>query len=356
MSLPTISLQLHQGKDKPKSAPNDHLVGHVILELKAPVDISQISVTLSGRSISRLDGTRHSQSHQFFQTTHQVFPQSAELDVRSSKSRTMGPKQYAFLFSLPDSESYQIHVDQHSGKKSLTEWSDFKIHESQSLRGRLPPSTGDPSSNAEIVYSLDASVTIGGIFKHVMKKSRQIFFYPTTSAHQPSQSIIHQREITFRQMEKDKKSTPAYGVAIELGRGGHLALGQRVPIKVHVTQADPTSQDVLILNDYQVMLIEKTVTRVGAQSQVQQLFRTLRTLSNLNLGICLAEMPVNNAMTLSDDSWGPLSLPTDITPTFETCNINRTYKLEVRLGFKGGPKKTQTRILEVQFPINIAAN
>ncbi|KAJ5378988.1 hypothetical protein N7509_012107 [Penicillium cosmopolitanum] len=271
----------------------------------------------------------------------------------------MGPKQYAFPFSLPlsqDSESYQIHFDQHSGKKSLTEWSDFKVNESQSLRGHLPPSTGDSSSNAEIVYSLDASVKIGGIFKHVMKKSRQIFFYPTTSPHKPSQSIIHQREVTFRHMEKDNKSTPAYGVAIELARGGHLALGQRVPIKVHVTQADPTSQDVLILNDYQVMLIQKTVTRVGAQSQVQHLFRTLRTLSNLNLGICLAEMPVNNAMTLSDDSWGSLSLPTDITPTFETCNINRSYKLEVRLGFKGGPKKTQTRILEVQFPINIAAN
>lgn len=63
-SVPTISLELQQNKDKPKSATNDHLVGHVILELKAPVDITQISVTLSGRSISRLDGTRHSQSHQ----------------------------------------------------------------------------------------------------------------------------------------------------------------------------------------------------------------------------------------------------------------------------------------------------
>ncbi|KAJ5741311.1 hypothetical protein N7533_010720 [Penicillium manginii] len=242
-----------------------------------------------------------------------------------------------------------------SGGKSQTEWSDFESHE-KTLRGQLPPSTGDSTSNAEIVYSLDASVTVGGIFKNVIKKSRQIFFYPATSSYQALQSIIHQREVAFRHMEKDIKSTPTYGAAIELGMGGHLALGQRVPIKLHVTQSDPTSQDGLILNDYQVMLIQKTMIRVGAQSQVQHLFRTLRTVSNLNLEICLAEMPLNNAMTLSDDSWGPLSLPTDITPTFETCNINRTYKLEVRLGFKGGPKKTQTRILEVQFPINIAAN
>lgn len=87
------------------------------------------------------------------------------------------------------------------------------------------------------------------------------------------------------------------------------------------------------------MLIQRTVTRVGAQSQAQHLFRTLRSLSNLNLAICLAEMPANNAMTLSDDPWGSLFLPTDITFTFETCNISRAYKLEVRLGFKSGPQK-----------------
>ena len=188
---------------------------------------------------------------------------------------------------------------------------------------------------------LEARVTIGGIFKHVihLKKSRQVWLYPFTSSRQPSQSMVHQREVTFKHLESHEKPMAAYRVSIELVRAGHLSLGQRVPIKVHVTQAGPIRNGELILNDYQVMLIQRTVTRVGSQSQAQHLFRTLRTVSNLNLAICFAEMPVNNAISFADDSWGPLSLPADITPTFETCNIARTYKLEVRLGFRGGPRK-----------------
>lgn len=63
LSVPTIALSVVQGKSDVKSASGDHLLGHIILDLKAPMDILQITVALSGLSISRLDGTRHSQAH-----------------------------------------------------------------------------------------------------------------------------------------------------------------------------------------------------------------------------------------------------------------------------------------------------
>lgn len=229
-----------------------------------------------------------------------------------------------------------------SDEKAQTGISDLSFNENSSLRCQLPHSTGDLTSDAEILYFLEARVTMGGVFKHVMKRSRQIFLYPITNPHQPPRSIINQREIAFNRTENHEKVTSIYGVAIELGQGGDLALGQRVPIKVHVTQSDLSNLDDLILNDYQVMLIQRTITRVGTRSQVKHVFRTLRTVSNLNLDICVAEITSNNAMTLSDNSWGPTFLPSDITPTFETCNITRTYKLEVRLGFKGGARQVSS--------------
>lgn len=191
------------------------------------------------------------------------------------------------------------------------------------------------------MYSLDASVTIGGIFKHDIKKSRQICFNPTAAPFQPLNPLIHRREISFRCSNIDRDSThitTTYQIAIELGGGGQLILGRRVPINVHVTEIGTTGQNI-ILNDYQVMLIQKTVTRVGTQSKVHHLFRTLRTVSNLNVETSVAEKPRKTTVTLADNLWGAMNLPTDITPTFETCNISRSYKLEVRLGFRGGPKK-----------------
>lgn len=238
-------------------------------------------------------------------------------------------------------------------EKAQTVISDFRFNENSSLRCHLPHSTGDLTSDAEILYFLEARVTMGGVFKHVMKKSRQIFLYPITNPQQPPPSIINQREISFNRTENHGKFTSIYGVAIELGQGSDLALGQRVPIKMHVTQSDLNSLDDLMLNDYQVMLIQRTISRVGTQSQVKHVFRTLRTVSNLNLDICVAEMTGNNAMTLSDNSWGPTFLPSDITPTFETCNITRTYKLEVRLGFKGGARQVSSVLQEFQKSLGL---
>lgn len=116
---PSIALHLNwDGKNLPNSTKNDFLEGHVIIELKAPVDISQITVNLSGLSISRLEGSRHSQSHQvcfdslkyetestliafqFIRATQQVYPQCGELGAKSSKSRTLALKQHSFPFSL----------------------------------------------------------------------------------------------------------------------------------------------------------------------------------------------------------------------------------------------------------------
>lgn len=117
-SVPAIALCLKRDKIKTTYTTNDLLLGHVIIELKAPVDISQITVTLSGLSISRKDGARHRQSHQarlglfigektpmltlfqFLQRTQQVFPQHGHFDVNTSKSQMMGAKRYIFPFSL----------------------------------------------------------------------------------------------------------------------------------------------------------------------------------------------------------------------------------------------------------------
>lgn len=186
---------------------------------------------------------------------------------------------------------------------------------------------------------------VNGVFSYIIRKSQQITFCPISSLQRDLQPLILRQEILFRYKNKDEDLVPTtnpYHVTIELSRGGHLVLGQNVSINVKISQTDLTCDDI-ILNDYQAMLIQETVSRVGFQSQRQRLLYILRTVSNLNIAVGLADKPPGTTVALSDNSWGMHSVPATITPTFELCNINHSYKLEIRLGFKGGPKKVGYR-------------
>ncbi|KAJ5586583.1 hypothetical protein N7450_006370 [Penicillium hetheringtonii] len=219
---------------------------------------------------------------------------------------------------------------------------------------------GNYASNVEITYSIEASVTVDGIFKHVIRKSQQIKFCPVVNLQPHLKPLMRRQEVTFPSRCKDEgmgsvSTTAAYQVSVELSRGEEIVLGRSLPVTVDITKVDPTSEDI-VLNDYQAMLIEETVSRVGVKPQAQRVFRILRTVSNLNTATGLADKPLGTTINLSSNSWGEHALPGTITPTFEMRNIAHSHRLEVRLGFKGGSKKAQTRIVEVQFPVKVVAS
>ncbi|PWY94562.1 hypothetical protein BO94DRAFT_609957 [Aspergillus sclerotioniger CBS 115572] len=189
------------------------------------------------------------------------------------------------------------------------------------------------------------------MLKQSIQQSLRVFFCPIISS-QPPQAIAEHRAVIFSSYNGGTITT--YQVTIELSQGACLSPGLHVPINVYITRTGPAN-DSLVLNDYQIMLIEETVMLVRGFPQIQRRSRILRTVSNLDQTIYFPETPMGTTMSLSDDLWGGQSLPSNITPDSETCNIRRSYKLEIRLGFNSGPEKVQTRILEIHFPINIIA-
>ncbi|RAH67292.1 uncharacterized protein BO66DRAFT_458130 [Aspergillus aculeatinus CBS 121060] len=363
-----MDLQIELDKRESTYSSNDCVTGHVILNLDSPVDISQITVTLLGRSISRMERLSHTECHQLIQETLQIFPPCGQLDQNTSRFRTLGPKQYTFPFSLAFptvSGCYKAHSTKCLEKQSQTEPAPpVRGQEMPHLLRRLPPSTGDRSGPAEIAYAVEANVNIGGFLKQSIKQqSRRIFFRPTSSLPPPRQSLSRHRAVIIRCHQSTNEATAhevtaaiatTYHVSIELMCGAYLHLGQRLPIRVQVTKVNSADHD-LILNDFQAMIVEETEVRAASQVRVQRLSRILRTVSNLRMFVCLAETSVGTTVNIPDDYWGGQLLPTAITPTFETCNVRRSYKLEVRLGFNSRPSKVQTRILEVHFPVHIVA-
>ncbi|PYI02497.1 hypothetical protein BO78DRAFT_422542 [Aspergillus sclerotiicarbonarius CBS 121057] len=332
LPAPPFTLDLVVDNSEHLYTNGDHISGHVVLALEAPL----------------------------IKDTQQVLPQYGGCNGNRSKSLTLGPKQYAFPFSiaLPRACEYCTRDLDPFQEKNCEAGSPLtKSHEMPHLSRQLPPCTGDQSSSAEIIYMLKANVVAGGILKQSIQKSLRVFFCPLVSWQPPPQAISQRRAVVLSSRHASNKTastTTTYQVTIELSRGAYLTPGQRVPINVYVTRAGPADHN-LILNDYQAMLIEETVTRVAGLPRVQRLSRILRTMSNLDQPIYLSETPLGTTMCVSDDLWAGQSLPAAITPNFETCNIQRSYKLEIRLGLNSGLERAETRILEVQFPVYIVA-
>jgi hypothetical protein len=56
----------------------------------------------------------------------------------------------------------------------------------------------------------------------------------------------------------------------------------------------------------------------------------------MNIPLGLATDPMGTEWTIDASLWNRLPLPPDVAPSFETCNISRSYELEVRVGLSHG--------------------
>ncbi|EAW16372.1 uncharacterized protein NFIA_057210 [Aspergillus fischeri NRRL 181] len=111
----------------------------------------------------------------------------------------------------------------------------------------------------------------------------------------------------------------------------------------------------LILNDFQSMLIETTEVRAHGSAESSMQLHVLQTVSNVRKQAYPSGAPAGSTVSLDDDLWRHHRVPHSLTPTFETCNISRSYKLQIRLGFRFGFANVLTRVLEVEFPVYVVA-
>lgn len=60
--------------------------------------------------------------------------------------------------------------------------------------------------------------------------------------------------------------------------------------------------------------------------------------SRSNMGVVLGKGsdPSGTEWTIDSRLWDQIPLPSSVAPSFETCNISRTYEIEVRIGLSHG--------------------
>lgn len=128
----------------------------------------------------------------------------------------------------------------------------------------------------------------------------------------------------------------------KLLHGPCLASQTSIPLEIEINKLRGDWSK-LKLNDFQTMLIETTHFRVGGSTESLQRYWIIQTVTNMNESLFGEGLPLGDATYLPSSIWSAHPVPSSITPTFEICNIKRTYQLEVRLGFLVGSHKVERK-------------
>ena len=77
-------------------------------------------------------------------------------------------------------------------------------------------------------------------------------------------------------------------------------------------------------------ILAQDLTRTESGSWV------IMSRSNMSIPLGKPEDPVGTDWTIDPNLWNRYPLPNSVAPSFETCNIERSYELEIRVGLTHG--------------------
>ncbi|RDW59308.1 uncharacterized protein DSM5745_11003 [Aspergillus mulundensis] len=370
-----MEIRVHLCREPPVYTAADEVSGHVILTTETQADISAVSVKLAGVATTGLLSGKLLETHQIVNIREQLFPPSNCASAFSSRSATVPAGRHVFPFSIKFPQATQCSKTPFQGNEQRS--STGASRKTHHLLRKLPPSTGNSSSPEEIRYVVEASVRQDGIIRTTKKATRDIHFQLTSILVPPLHAqVIHTQtqRITCSAGANSTFLSPPITCEVQakLLNGPFLVTGQPIPLSVDVlnmnlessTGTDPRQAHVpvpipITLHDFQTMLIETTETRARGAVDSQTRFWVVQTMANLRhpfvaaAGNGGAGWNGASALMLDRSLWAQYCISSSLTPTFETCNISRSYKLEVRLGIGFGGNNV--RIVEFQFPIQVVS-
>lgn len=118
-----------------------------------------------------------------------------------------------------------------------------------------------------------------------------------------------------------------------------------IPFRILLVKLTPYKTPVLV-RSIQIQLY--TYTEIHAHGQTKTVRGMVPVLSLVNLGVSFGgdDSPVGEALEADSGMWRTACLPDTVSPSFRTCNIWRSYQLEIVLGLSHGLQGN----IEVGYP------
>ncbi|KAJ5558063.1 hypothetical protein N7535_009553 [Penicillium sp. DV-2018c] len=367
----------------------DFLTGKVVLQLPTEAAIGGIQVKLEGESRTRLCGPKHPQNvhsdkkrtelevHKILYKVATVFPTPGVMQNGSpapSYTFAAGSYEYPFQFKFPFNNSCN------STNSMLTNlnFSGLKVEVARDtnrhVRKTLPPTLSGFPGEADIKYFVKATVIRPQFYKENIRSIVPINFLPIEPprAGNPNEETYARRQHQFSKIQvgSKKKSLfsrgpptsydgiaepPRVSVDARLPHPSILTCNEAVPLRLLVKRLTD-GPDTIFLQMLQVELISYTKILAHDLTRTETGSWVIMSLSNMNTPLGKPGDPVGTDWAIDPKLWNRIPLPNSVAPSFQTCNIERYYELEVRVGLTHGnvrEMKPQLIVLPLRMPVRV---
>ncbi|KAK6851147.1 hypothetical protein PG987_000781 [Apiospora arundinis] len=228
----------------------------------------------------------------------------------------------------------------------------------QHVKSTLPPSlTGFPRE-AEIRYYIKVTIQRPGFFKENWRYQVGFKFLPVEPPRPPktNQEAFARRPFSFKPRSpaaiKPKRSffgsktnlentdeaqerPPQIEMSARLPFPSILTCNQPVPLRLIAKKLEPTTAQVYVIS-LEVALIGFTSVRAHHLHNTEVTRWVVCSESNMRIPVGKPQDPVDSEFVIPDGLWANRPLPNTIAPSFTTCNLQRRYELEVKIGLSWG--------------------
>ncbi|PGG98487.1 hypothetical protein AJ79_08859 [Helicocarpus griseus UAMH5409] len=382
-----MSVRIHLDRPHAHFTNLDYITGKVILQLTSDTPINFVVVKLEGESRTRLAAPKYPNSgndkkrtevevHKLLYKVLHLFPTEDVADlaagVNASYTLPPGPHEYPFQFKFPFNNDCSQHIGTplNVGALRLEVARDTNRH----VKKALPPSlTGFPGE-AEIRYYVKATVGRPQFYKENYRGFADVKFLPIEP---PRDTDTGAESYARRQQQFSKISgapakkglfrkaspplidlddePPRFSVDARLPSPAIITCNEPLPLRILIKKLNESS-DALFLQMLQVELIAYTHIRAHDLTRSESGSWVIVSQSNMNIPLGDGSAPAGKEWALDSSLWDRVPLPSSVAPSFDTCNVSRTYDLDVRVGLTHGSfsaMKPELIVLPLRMAVQI---
>lgn len=144
---------------------------------------------------------------------------------------------------------------------------------------------------------------------------------------------------------KDDTVPPQFQIDARLPNPPVVTCNEPLPLRILIQRLDQSSEPVS-LQVLQIELIGYTHVRAHDLARTESGTWLLVSKSNMNTPIPTQTNSASQEWKVPAQLWNNIPLPNTVAPSFDTCNISRTYELDVRVGLShGAPEAAKVRVI-----------
>ncbi|KAL3432487.1 hypothetical protein BDV09DRAFT_174039 [Aspergillus tetrazonus] len=385
-----MSVAIHLDRPHKHLTNLDYLTGKVILTLQSETSVAGIQVKLEAESRTRLAGPKYPHNehsdkkrtelevHKLLYKVIDLFPDPALVSTQSSPTTAWtfapGRYEYPFQFKFPFNNSCNLHNSMLTNLNISGLKVEMAKQANRHVKRTLPPSLSGFPDMAEIKYYVKATVVRPQFYKENLRAITNLTFLPIEPPRtgNPREEAYARRQQQFasgptpspkslfhRSSKASLRDLAATSLRVSaelrLPNPSILTCNEPIPMRILVKKLSESFETVF-LQMLQIELLSYTYIQAQDLKRTETGSWVIMSRSNMAMSLGRGGDPAGTEWSVDSGLWNRLPLPPSVAPSFQTCNISRSYELEVRVGLAHGTVgnlKSQLIILPLRVPVRV---